>query len=66
MGREKKAYNAWLEWELTQRAIAGDSKPLSVWDIEELCGVNHRNSERTERHAVQKLRRKPMLKSSDD
>lgn len=66
MGREKKQYNAWLEWELVQRSIAGSQKTMNVFEVEELCGVDHRNVERTEKRAAEKLRRKSVLKSSDD
>ena len=65
MGREKKSYNAWLEWELTQRAIAGNNKTMNVFEVEELCGVENRNVARTEANALHKLRHNSMIQSND-
>tara|TARA_R110000782_G_C14620361_1_gene393160 strand:+ start:102 stop:305 length:204 start_codon:yes stop_codon:yes gene_type:complete len=65
MGREKKQYNAWLEWELVQRSIAGNGKPMNVFEIEELCGVKNRNAARTEANAICKLRYNSVIQSND-
>ena len=58
MARIKKSNEAWLDWELTQRAIARNADRMSTEEICELCGLYFRSARRAVAHIAVKANRK--------